>query len=517
MGAGSTPGSDNAYASSVQSLVPVILLIPADFWSPAGFPSSSVADSRFLLIAPAAHSEGHWRDDGSLSEKAAEDHSCRVVAVLCSGDRVGPGLESADDNTAGETLNSPPGLRLIVLSSLFPSAETPNAGLFIRERMFRLAGQVPMTVVAPVAWSPMDWLIRRFRPGYRPQPVRHEVMDSIVVLRPRFLSVPGLMKRLDGLLMAWCCYSTVRRLRQSFAPTLIDGHFLYPDGFAAVWLGARLGIPVTVNIRGSKDQRLIGSSCESPMRWTLKRAAGILAVSDQLVRDVACPLGVLPGKVSVIGNGIDLDKFQPRDRLSARRRLQLAPDARVLIGVGNLIELKGFQRVIPLLPRLRERFPALQYLIVGSSAQQESLLPSLKRLAETHGVADVVRFCGPQPQTELAWFYSAADLFVLATAYEGWANVLLEALACGLPVVTTQVGGNPQVIASPEVGTLVDFWAPEAFSRAVAAALERDWDRQHLRDYAATHAWDRRMESLLKFLSDAAGRPDRLPAGDAHL
>src|SRR5690606_41054153 len=127
-----------------------------------------------------------------------------------------------------------------------------------------------------------------------------------------------------------------------------------------------------------------------------------------------------------------------------------------------LFRSKGFQHVIPLLPRLRERYPKLQYLIVGGSAQQSDIRPMLERLAESHGVADCVRFCGPQPQAELPWYYSAADVFVLATAYEGWANVFLEALACGLPVVTTRVGGKPQVIESPAGRSPVEGGSVEA-------------------------------------------------------
>src|SRR5690606_5166702 len=272
------------------------------------------------------------------------------------------------------------GLRVLVFTSVFPSAAAPNAGLFIRERMFRVARHVPLVVVAPVAWSPVDWIVRRFRPGFRPMPVRHEVMDGVEVYRPRFLSVPGVLKRLDGWSMALCCWPTVRRLRRSFGPTVIDGHFLYPDGFAATWLGQRLGIPTTVNIRGSKDQLLIGTSRERGLRRALQRAAGILAVSEQLVRDVACPMGVPEEKVAVVGNGIDLERFAPKDRAAARARLGLDPDARVLVGVGNLVELKGFQRVIPLLPRLRERYPNLQYLTIGGSAQPSDLRPNQQPL-----------------------------------------------------------------------------------------------------------------------------------------
>ena len=123
--------------------------------------------------------------------------------------------------------------RILVLSSLFPSPARPNAGVFIRERMFRVAKHLPVTVVSPQPWFPGQGLIRRFRPGYRPAAPRHEIMDGIDVFRPRFLSLPGIGRSLDGLSMAVCTFATVRRLRRERGIDLIDAHFAHPDGEAA--------------------------------------------------------------------------------------------------------------------------------------------------------------------------------------------------------------------------------------------------------------------------------------------
>jgi glycosyltransferase involved in cell wall biosynthesis len=92
--------------------------------------------------------------------------------------------------------------------------------------------------------------------------------------------------------------------------------------------------------------------------------------------------------------------------------------------------------------------------------------------------------------------YGAADVFVLATAYEGWANVLLEAMACGLPVVTTRVGGNEEVVSSAALGELVEYWDAEAFAAAIERALLRDWDRETIIAYARSNSWDRRIDLL---------------------
>ncbi len=387
--------------------------------------------------------------------------------------------------------------RLIVYSSLFPSAAAPATGTFIRERMFRVARQLPVVVVAPQPWSPFDWLVRRFRPSFRPQAPTHETMDGIEVYRPRFFCLPGVLKRLDGHFMAIATLPTVRRLVERGRAPIIDAHFLYPDGWAATRIAARLGLPVTISIRGSKDEWLIGTNRERHLVEAMNAATRLFAVSDALKRNVAVRLGIDADKVSVIGNGVDLDKFSPVDKLEARRRLRIADDAKVIIGVGGLIPRKGFHRVIPLISELRKRHPGLVYLIVGGGTTQADMRSQLEALARECDVSDAVRFCGSQPPEMLKWFYGAADVFVSATEHEGWANVFLEAMACGLPVVTTRVGGNEQVVTDPRLGELVEWWNPDKFREAIDRALGDVWDVVAIIAHARSNTWDERISRLV--------------------
>ena len=124
--------------------------------------------------------------------------------------------------------------KLVVFSSLFPSRVQPNAGLFIRERMFRVGRELPIVVVSPVPWFPFQGLIRRWKPGYRPQPASKEEIDGISVYHPRFFSVPGLFRSLDGFFMALGSALRLFRLRRRFQFNLIDAHFAYPDGYQAL-------------------------------------------------------------------------------------------------------------------------------------------------------------------------------------------------------------------------------------------------------------------------------------------
>jgi teichuronic acid biosynthesis glycosyltransferase TuaC len=390
-------------------------------------------------------------------------------------------------------MNQGSNVRLLVFSSIFPSSVTPTVGTPVWERMSRIGRHVPMVVISPQAWSPLDWLVRMFRKTYRPIASPHEVIQGVEIFRPRILSIPRFFKGLDGWLMAHGSRRMVKQVASDFRPTIVDAHFLYPDGYAASLLASELGLPMTVTIRGSKDARLVNGPRQRQLRATMEAATTLFAVSESLKHDVPRALGIDDAKTVVIGNGVDMTKFTRADRAAARSRLGLAPDSKVLISVGSLVELKGFHRILPVLPRLRAQFPGLRYLVVGGGTTQGDMLGTLRAMSTQLGLDDCVVFCGPQIPEQLKWYYSAADLFVSATSYEGWANVLLEAMACGLPVVTTDVGGNPQVVCRDELGSIVPYWDENAFEIAVRNGLEQEWNREAIVDYARSNSWNARV------------------------
>ena len=385
---------------------------------------------------------------------------------------------------------------LVVFSSLFPSAARPGAGLFIRERMFRVAQHRPLAVVSPQPWFPGQALIRMLRPGYRPQAPVLEIQQGIRVYHPRFLSVPGLLRQFDGWSMALASARLMRRLRRQGA-RLIDAHFAYPDGEAAIRLGRWLGLPVTITLRGTEVPHSRNPILRPRMARALQQAARVFSVSDSL-RQLALQLGVAADKAEVVGNGVDTTRFYPLDRQAARAELGIPRDARVLISVGGLVERKGMHRVIDCLPALIDRYPNLHYLIVGGGSPEGDNRADLDAQVKRLGLADRVRFLGNLPPDELKTPLSASDVFVLATRNEGWANVFLEAMACGLPVVTTDVGGNAEVVCRPELGTIVPFGDAAALQQALDSALGKDWNRTAILGYAQANQWDKRVAQLLR-------------------
>jgi teichuronic acid biosynthesis glycosyltransferase TuaC len=385
--------------------------------------------------------------------------------------------------------------RLLVLSSLFPSDALPGAGIFIRERMFRVARHRPLVVVAPQPWFPGQSLIRRFRPHFRPAAKRHETMQGVEVFRPRFFSVPGALKSLDGVFMALGAFSTVRRLVRERDVNVLDVHFGYPDGHAGRLLARWLSLPMVLTLRG-KEARQATTALRRPLASAVRSADRVITVSSAL-RDVAVELGADPARVQTIGNGIDLAKFRPIPRNDARRALGIPQEARVLVTVGTLVERKGFNRVIEVMPRLLETMPDLHYLVVGGAGAEGDDSQQFRAQVSSLGLEKRVHFVGPVSPEQLHVPLSAANVFVLATRYEGWANVLLEAMACGLPVVATDVGGNPQVVSHAGLGRIVPFGDADALAGALQEALHTDWNRRVIRGHAEANSWEMRIPQVV--------------------
>ena len=388
---------------------------------------------------------------------------------------------------------------VVVLSSLFPSRLQPGSGLFIRERMFRVGRRLPLAVVAPSPWFPLQGLIRRWRPGFRPGAPQHELQTGVNVWFPRFPSLPGLLKRLDGWAMALGAWPRLRALQRAGRLDLLDAHFGYPDGFAATRLGRWLGVPVTITMRGTELRHAADATLRPLLKRALLDADRVFAVSDSL-RQLALGLGVPPERVRVVGNGVDPARFRPADRTTARASLGLPADALVLVSVGGLCERKGFHRVIEAMPALRAQGTDAHLVVVGGPSPEGDWTDRLQAQVRDLRLADRVHFTGPVPPDDLHRVLSAADVFVLATRNEGWANVFLEAMACGLPVVTTDVGGNAEVVCRPELGAVVPFGDGPALTAALHAALQtalnHAWDRAAIRTYAEANDWEGRIDAL---------------------
>jgi glycosyltransferase involved in cell wall biosynthesis len=373
-------------------------------------------------------------------------------------------------------------LRLLTFSCLYPNGGQPSHGVFVETRLAHVVatGMAEARVVAPIPYTAdLNVVPASYRKLGR-VPYREE-RRGLTILHPRFLVLPKIGMSIAPLLLYLGARRTVAALRRGgYSFDLIDAHYFYPDGVAAALLAREFGVPLVITARGT-DINLIPQYRipRAMIRWAAGQAAGIVAVCAAL-KDAMIALGVPPEKIRVMRNGVDLALFRPQDKEAARADLKLS--GRVLLSVGHLIERKGHDLIIRALPQL----PGTQLVIAGEGP----LGGALARLAGDLGVADRVRFVGSVPQRDLARLYSAADILVLASSREGWANVLLEAMACGTPVVASNVWGTPEVVASPEAGELLDERTPEAIVRAVEDLFARMPPSSVVRAYAEQFSWD---------------------------
>ncbi|MEA3642875.1 MAG: glycosyltransferase [Lamprobacter sp.] len=386
--------------------------------------------------------------------------------------------------------------RLLVFTRVYPNAVQPNLGLFVRERMRRVAEHLDLIVVAPAPWFPLQGLIGRWRPHLRPQLPNFERQGDIRIYHPRFFCIPKLFKWTDGFFQALGCFPLLHRLQKDFDFDIIDAHFVYPDGVAARWLGQWLRRPYTITLRGSLTRFEASPWQRRQIERAMRHAARVFTVSEALRQD-ALRWGQTPDQVQAIGNGANLELFWPEAQAIAREQLGLPREGRLLISVGGLIERKGFHHVIAILPELLQKHADLQLVIAGGATQEGNNETELRQQVKQLGLINRVHFLGQLPPEQLRFVYSAGDLFVLATRFEGWANVFLEASACGLPIVTTRVGGNAEVVGSDQIGLLVPYGDQAALRDAILEALRRDWNRQAILAHARANAWAVRIPELV--------------------
>ena len=376
-------------------------------------------------------------------------------------------------------------IRLVTFSTLYPNAVQRTHGVFVENRLRQLlaSGQAVSRVVAPVPYFPFR--SSRFGPyGDFARVPAAETRHGISLTHPRYPLIPKIGMNLTPYFLASFALPAVKAaIAAQGGADIIDSHYLYPDGVAATIIGRRLGIPVVMTARGN-DVTLIPRN-PTARRLVLRAcrdAAAVITVSAAL-KEGLTELGADPARITVLRNGVDLGMFHPpADREAARRRLGLTGPT--LISVGHLIERKGHNFIIEAMPLL----PGFTLLIAGEGPERANL----EGLIAKHGLADRVRLLGARPHEELPALYGAADALVLASSREGWANVLLEAMACGTPAVATPIWGNPEVVGKPEAGILMRERSAPAVAAAVNAlfAEGRRPTRESTRAYADDFSWD---------------------------
>jgi glycosyltransferase involved in cell wall biosynthesis len=391
-------------------------------------------------------------------------------------------------------------LRILSLSCTYPNAAQPNLGVFVQERLRRLAGRAAVKIVAPVPWIEFGNPARR---GLLRIDRLAGSRNGLDVFRPRWF-YPPLGGALNAVFLFAQTLGLVRKIRRDFPFEILDAHFGYPDGITACLITRVLRSPYAITLRGNETMHARFFFRRLALRWAIRRADCVVTVSERL-RDFAIQeCGAPPGKVRTIPNGVDTSLFRPRDRQAARERFGIPPAAPLILSAGYLIERKGHHRVLQALHRLRRQGADVHLAIAGGPGAEGHFAPTLHRLVEELNLQDCVHFTGQLAPAGLAELMSAADVFCLASTREGWPNVVHESLACGTPAVSTDVGGVPDMLPSTAYGFVVPVNDQASLESALRRALSTQWDRAAIAAWGQSRSWEHVAEEVLHMLTYAA-------------
>nr|WP_295374381.1 glycosyltransferase [uncultured Sphingosinicella sp.] len=380
-------------------------------------------------------------------------------------------------------------LRVLTLSTLFPSPAQPTLGVFVERQTLGLAAMddVEVEVVSPVGLPPWP-LSMHSHYAARARLPHEECWKGLRVHRPRFGTLPRLGERGAAAAMAKMLLPFLRKVRERFPFDVIDAEFFWPDGPAAMHLSRALGAPFSIKARGADIQYWSGRPGIGEQIVAAGRAAGgLLAVSEAL-RGVMADLGIPAETIKVHRTGVDLDRFAPIERETVKGVLGVTGP--LIVTAGALIPRKGQQFVIEAM----EKMPEATLMLVGDGPDRKML----ERRAEPLGTR--VRFLGSRPHEALPALLAAADVMVLPSSSEGLANVWVEALACGTPIVITDVGGAREVLDEPTGGRLVAR-DPDAIAVAVRSLLNNPPSQDSVRRLAERFSWDKNARELREHLS----------------
>lgn len=381
-------------------------------------------------------------------------------------------------------------MKILVLTDMFPCKDEPTSGVFVYELTKVLSHKNEVVVIHPRLWNPLGTLtpFAKERDAGGSSDGKNKCdspVNGIEVYRPKLFVLPkGDRLFFRAFAFFFAALPLVKRLQRSFPFDLIHAHMACPAGLAAILLGMVCRKRVIITAHGSDVHTFPRSFfLRQLILFTLKRAHKVATVSFAL-KGLIEEMVTLPKDVSVIRNGVRQDAFFPMDKAKARERLGLSAHRKVILFVGNLLPIKGVDCLLRAFVNVSKANQA-DLIIIGKGESA----PELKALTKTLGIEASVRFPGSVRHDEIPLWLNACDVLCLPSHREGFPTIIVEALACGRPVVATRVGGVPEAIASDSLGILVDSNQPEILAFALNTALAKEWNSQAIAAYGRRFSW----------------------------
>jgi len=376
-------------------------------------------------------------------------------------------------------------VKILALSYLFPDKEHLR-GIFVYNRLNAIKKYCDIKVISPRPLFPLMNYFKQFRHFSEvPYYGKYQGLD---IYRPRFFIIPKLFKWFDCVSYFFSTISVVSKIRLEFSFDIIDVHWLYPDIIAGYIFSKIFKKKLFLTVRG-KEALFYGEKSlrRLILNYFLKKGDKIIALSSEL-KNLLVEIGVEDKRIHVIRNGVDIEKFYYLSKDKCRKKLNLPPKKKIILSIGSLTEGKGFQDIIHVLPQLANKHDVELY-ILGDVGPAGNYKIEIEDLIKKLGLSNIF-LMGNRTHEELIYWYNAADIFCLASHSEGSPNVINEALACGIPVVSTAVGSIPDVLVKDFLGLTVSPGEYKDILEKLIIALDIVWDRQKISNYMKSFTWD---------------------------
>ena len=382
-------------------------------------------------------------------------------------------------------------LRIAVVSRYFPSSGEPWQGRSAYQTIRALTSRAEVHVFYPNSaypsfLRPRTRLYNGLDKSYSPADVSVSYHD--------YPAIPLISRPFNGAMAANALLPHVR----AFRPDLIFSIFLYPDSYAALQIAKKLRVPLVAMGIGSDIHSIADRISAKYTRTVLRETDFLVTVSDDL-RQKALAMGASPERSRAVVNGCDLSVFHVRDRGDARRQLELDPKSRIVLYIGRMDVRKGLRELVDASAKLRAKEPNLQVYMVGEGPDR----PQITQAIDAAGAAGYVHTLPPCKPDDVALWMAAADVVTLPSYMEGCPNVVLEALACGRPVVATRVGGIPEIM-SAACGRLIPPRDSDALAEALEAVLTTSWNANSISSHWS-RSWSTVAGELMEIFNSVVG------------
>lgn len=372
-------------------------------------------------------------------------------------------------------------MKIVSICHMFPNSVNRNMGVFVKERLLHVASKVDLTMIAPVPSFPFINSTRKYA-GYNGIRLREDC-DGLTVYHPRYFMIPKYFKFLDATFYEKSLRSFIRNTLAETDCQVLDVHWVYPDGFAALEWARRYNKKVVVTVRGNEAIHYYQDTAIRKMIVNkMSLFDHIISVSDDLKNKLINEYKVSPDKITVIHNGIDKAKFAPMDKAKAKNKCGLAEKCKYILAISRLSSEKGLEFLMDAMGRLVT--DNVKLVLVGDGP----LYRNLNEYARSNNIAGNVQFVGSVPHKDLCHWYNAADVFCLPSLWEGCPNVVIEALACGTPVVSSSVGAVPDFVNN-RCGMLVAPGDADSLAKALDKVLSLTWDQKIVSQIPSLREW----------------------------